>query len=681
MTPPTFTKGTGRLATDRYDFQSHINGQGFRQNATTVDVANPSLVFGNPPNVEVALENLNNFITTQINAGQGFCVVGDGYNTWHNANGTINFDPAVPSLDTILNPVFSAILNGTALPAAFQRVKYGGIVLIKAGTYIVKQTINVPPGITLIGENYGTKIINATSLDFSGSTPPVPLKGSPTPAAVFNILADGYRSSYNGFTGGADYAVDPNLFMFSREVRICNMVIADNFVEPTLLGDTFYKLPQNTTSATALNPPPLVSQQLGSNLSLIGVLGLGRATFSSGKIVSGVTGSFIGIDGSTTDTETFCKIDNCFFDGFSIPINMATTSAFDGYGQDFLEIKNSRMRAYGYYNGDSTDGYANTLIKCNVQNIAVSDSLFYGNATNVASLVYLVKAPPSIPALQDRSKIVIVGNQVIINKTSNDNGINATWLPLYFSSAITVPINYLTSLVYGNDFQDTFNIYIDDGYQFSSPGIGSPQLSINRNTHTTDIRNDTINLDGYFINLTGNTTMPNLLGTTVMTGGATISGNSGASIQMHSGSQVLITPGGEFVMSGVVNNDAILLLDGYTSALIHAVKIQIGPRLINTATYTVDTGTTPPLGPGYDNIMHIDTTAASSFNIFLPQPTPGRYLVFKDIGGTASTHNIFINPHGSEAIEGLHAIYVLAVNHGSVTLHSDGIDWWIIAKV
>lgn len=680
MTPPTFTKGIGRLAVDRYDFQSHINGQGFRQNATTVDIANPSLVYGNPANVEVALENLNSFITTQINAGQGFCVVGDGYNTWHNANGTINFDPAIPSLDTILNPVFSAILNGTALPAAFQRVKYGGIVLIKAGTYIVKQTINVPPGITLIGENYGTKIINATSLDFSGSTPPVPLKGSPTPAAVFNILADGYRSSYNGFTGGADYAVDLNLFMFSREVRICNMVIADNFVEPTLLGDTFYKLPQNKTSATALNPPPLVSQQLGSSLSLIGVWGLGRANFSSGKIVSGVTGSFLGIDGSTTDTETFCKIDSCFFDGFSIPINIATTSAFDGYGQDFLEIKNSRMRAYGYYNGDSTDGYANTVIKSNVQNISVSDSLFYGNATNITSLVYLVKAPPSIPALQDRSKIIIMGNQVIINKTSSDNSINSTWLPLYFSSSITTPTNYLTSLVYGNDFQDTFAIYVDDGYQFTAPGIGSPQLSINRNTHVTDIRNDTINVDGYSINLVGNTTMPNLLGTTTMRS-AQITGLSGSSIQMQAGSAVFISPGAEIVVNGVVNNDATILLDGYTTALIHAVKIQIGPRLVNTSTYVVDTGLTPPLGPGYDNIIHIDTNAALSFNIFLPQPTQGRYLVFKDIGGAADAHNIFINPYGAEAIEGLHAIYVLAVNYGSVTLHSDGIDWWIIAKV
>lgn len=677
MTPPTFTRGTGRLATDRFDFQSHINGQGFRQNATTVDIANPSLVYGNPANVEVALENLNSFITTQINAGQGFCVVGDGYNTWHNANGTINFDTTVPSLDTILNPVFSAILNGTALPAAFQRIKYGGIVLIKAGTYIVKHTINVPPGITLIGENYGTKIINATALDTS-TLPPTP---SGSPSSVFNILADGYRSSYNGFTGGADYAVDPNLFMFAREVRICNMVIADNFVEPTLLGDNSYKTPQNKTSLLALNPPPLVSQQLGSSLSLIGIWGLGRANFSSGKIVSSVTGSFIGIDGSATDTETFCKIDSCFFDGFSIPVNMATTSAFDGYGQDFLEIKNSRIRAYGYFNGDSTDGYANTTIKCNVQNISVSDSLFYGNATNVSSLVYLVNAPSSAPAFQDRSKIVIVGNQVIINKTSGDNSINSTWLPLYYSAAIAAPINYATALVYGNDFQDTFNIYIDDGYQFSGPGIGSPQLSINRNTHTTDIRNDTINVDGYFINLTGNTTMPNLLGTTTMIGGASLQGPSGASIQMHSGSQILVSPGGELVMNGIVNNDAILLLDGYTSALIHAVKIQIGPRLVNTSTYTVDTGTTPPIGPGYDNIIHIDTTAASSFNIFLPQPTPGRYLVFKDIGGTASTHNIFINPHGAEAIEGLHSIYVLAVNHGAVTLHSDGIDWWIIAQV
>ena len=198
MTIPNFTRGVGRIAVDLYEYESHINGTGDRHNATQIDIQNPSQVYGNPSTVEQALEDINSFIVQQINAGEGFVTVGDGYDTYHNQNGTINYDPAIPSLDVLLNPIFTDILNGTPVSANFSRIQHGGIILIKAGTYIVKNTITVPPGITLLGEGYGTKIVNATSLDFSGSPPPVPPKISPTPAPIFSIIADGYRSFNDG---------------------------------------------------------------------------------------------------------------------------------------------------------------------------------------------------------------------------------------------------------------------------------------------------------------------------------------------------------------------------------------------------------------------------------------------------------------------------------------------------
>lgn len=37
MAPPTFIKGIGRLSTDRFDFQSHVDGTTFRHNATQTD--------------------------------------------------------------------------------------------------------------------------------------------------------------------------------------------------------------------------------------------------------------------------------------------------------------------------------------------------------------------------------------------------------------------------------------------------------------------------------------------------------------------------------------------------------------------------------------------------------------------------------------------------------------------
>ena len=75
MTTPNFRKGTGRLATDRYDFEAHLQGRNpdsgssyvtdFRHKASQVDIDDPSLVYGNPSNVEEALENVQDFITNQ----------------------------------------------------------------------------------------------------------------------------------------------------------------------------------------------------------------------------------------------------------------------------------------------------------------------------------------------------------------------------------------------------------------------------------------------------------------------------------------------------------------------------------------------------------------------------------------------------------------------------------------
>lgn len=675
MSPPTFTKGIGRLAVDRYDFQTHINGQGFRQNATTIDVANPSLVYGSPSTVEMALEDLNTFIMTQINAGQGFCVVGDGYNVWEGANGTINFNNTIPSLDTILNPVFTAIINDAPLPVAFQRVKYGGIVLIKAGTYIVKQTIVVPPGITLLGEGYGTKIVNATSLDFSGSTPPVPLNLVSTAAPVFSILADGYRAitSYSappGY-GAADGAVDKtaNPFIFSRETCIFNMVIADNFIEPTQLGDTYYLLPQNATSSTALNPPALITQQVGSSLSMYGVVGSGRVVFSSGKTVSSITGTFLALDAldgySAAPTETFCRLENCFFDGFALPVDMSSILSNDGYGNDFLEIKNCRIRTFGYLNGDSTDGYANTTIKCNVQNVNISNSLFYGNSTNITSLLYLTLPPSSIPALQDRSKIIVMGNQVIIDKNSSDNSINSTWFPIYFSSSISSPSTVMTSLVYGNDFQDTFDIYVDDGYKYSAPGIGAPQLSINRATGATTLRNNNITLDGYTINLDGYTNVSNMVGTTNMnsatlqvnagstiTNGGTLNNLTGSTIICEPGASVLFQPGSVFTM------DSKLALNQTANAM--------------SPTYAIDSGPNPDL-------IILCNSGGGALAITLPAPTMGRLLIIMDWAGAASGGKpISIHQHAADTINGLTSV-IITFAYSSITLWSDGINWFVIA--
>jgi hypothetical protein len=173
---PNYKPGVGRLVTDRYDFENHVEGNAFRHNALAIDMANPSAAPGGATTVEGALDFVQTFIEAQAGVGEGFITVGDGYDTWHAADGNVNFDPTIPSLDTLLNSIFSQIIayqsSYTPVSSSLERIKDGGIVVIKSGTYIIANPVSVPPGITILGEGYGTKIVNATSLNLS-VTPPV----------------------------------------------------------------------------------------------------------------------------------------------------------------------------------------------------------------------------------------------------------------------------------------------------------------------------------------------------------------------------------------------------------------------------------------------------------------------------------------------------------------------------
>lgn len=416
--PPNFKPGIGRLATDRYDFQSHLEGKnpvgktGFRHTDDQVDVNPPINSLGLPSNVHEALENIGIFIGNQLGKGEGFITIGDGYDTWAHADAIsgIFFDPTVPSLDKILNPIFQSILNngiGTGptvspLSDQFVRIQRGGIVVIKAGTYIVTSPITVPPGIVIIGEGFGTKIINATSLVLS-PLPPFP-KLVPTTAPVFIIAADGYRTIN-------DTAVSGNLFMFSRKTVISNLVISDNFVENTILGDVFYKIPQNSSGDI-----PLIQQEQGSNFILDSVYLIGRVNFSSGEIVSRATTFAVQLDQSSPNSNgTFLKINNSFIDGFSIPIDFQST----GGSNDNLEITNNKIKSYGYLTGDNSNPQNNCIIRMNDNNAIVVNNYLYGNSNVVTSAVFINSVIGSAPNYQAESKVIISNNDITIDKSQN----------------------------------------------------------------------------------------------------------------------------------------------------------------------------------------------------------------------------------------------------------------------
>lgn len=99
----------------------------------------------------------------------------------------------------------------------------------------------------------------------------------------------------------------------------------------------------------------------------------------------------------------------------------------------------------------------------------------------------------------------------------------------------------------------------------------------------------------------------------------------------------------------------------------------IGGLNITTRTITtnlvVDTTTK-------DHVIFCNQSGAIS--VTLPAPSNGRELIIKDISGDAETNNITIVQHASEMIEGLAASKILQTNYGSITLTSDGTDWWMV---
>ena len=621
----------GRLATSRLDFQDHLEGinppgfTDFRHTADQIDVLNPSLVIDNSPTVEIALENLSSSINTLIAEGGGYITIGDGYNAWVNANGSTNLDPNIPTLDTFLNPLFASIYpppTGTysALPPAYARLQFGGVILIKAGTYMVANTINVPPGITLLGEGFGTKIVNVSAITLG--TPAIPIAANPIANAtnttpiqiqvdnpttlvtgqtviindvlgntaanntasnpywtitvinstnftlnnsagngaytlgsgtmyvtrpIFNILPDVNRVS-GGFEDDKAVSGGSNPFMFARQTVLTNMVIADNFVEPTTLGDSYYTQPQNFTNSS-FTAPALITQQQGSNLVVDNVVGVGRVQFSSGTVVTKATTAFINTASPSLASGavlgTYLRVNNCLIDGFSQPFQ------FSGLGGslDFFTMTNSKVHAYGYLGGDSTDASANTFINTTDANMVVNGNNFYGNANNMTSAVFITPfTSGGPPAYQAKSKVTASGNDVIVNRA-------------------------------GTTGNQLFNFY------YPNPS--------------------------------------------------------------------------------------------YLSSIYSYVKIQGRPLVITASAspYPVDTLS---YCPPYTEVLLVNSSTGA-IEIDLPDAAmDGVTVTISDIGGEASTNPISIVPYGSAEINGITGALSYRSNYGSITLTSSSNNWWSV---
>lgn len=80
-----------------------------------------------------------------------------------------------------------------------------------------------------------------------------------------------------------------------------------------------------------------------------------------------------------------------------------------------------------------------------------------------------------------------------------------------------------------------------------------------------------------------------------------------------------------------------------------------------------------------DYVIGIATTTAA-YSVNLPKASlagTGKAYVIKDIGGSAASNNITIDPDGSELIDG-QTTATLSNNYASYTVICDGTQWYVI---
>lgn len=79
-----------------------------------------------------------------------------------------------------------------------------------------------------------------------------------------------------------------------------------------------------------------------------------------------------------------------------------------------------------------------------------------------------------------------------------------------------------------------------------------------------------------------------------------------------------------------------------------------------------------------DNYLYLVNTASGAVAVQLPTPVSGLQFTIKDVGFNCLTNNITLVRAASEKIENVAATYVVNSNGISITIVSDGTDFYII---
>ncbi len=400
-------KEGGRLATDKNDFNAHVEGASFRQGADTIDVS-PAIANLSGTNVQTILQQLAAFIT---NSGSGFISIGqDGYTA-----GTYN-------VGSIATPTFLDTFNAAK---ADSRLADGGIILILAGTYVITSTITVPVGISIIGEVAGTTLIGNTSEQ-----------------SMFLINYDSSSLYIGGSTGGSEIILNKNSNI--NKVKFSNLILIDNFDGTVNSG--------NPTMVTV----PMILCKKSSNFTCENVSFIGRVQNNVPASGRTKTQNAIGYTlGGATSTSLIVK--DCFFDGLKTGIQFTT----DGGDSDYLSITDCKAYIYGTEYGGLLDASLNSFIVTTGCNALISNNymLFMGTTT-IAYFIYISTSISETPTFLINNNFGRAPADNVFIK--NDSGFsfkflsyNNNWSNITYNSIVLTGLTGKMSLVDSSSYGKT----------------------------------------------------------------------------------------------------------------------------------------------------------------------------------------------------------------------------------